>query len=163
EHFETVHGGWFYYASGLQRPLAPSASFVNAAALVALDRARSLGITMEDRVLQRAIRATADQRKPDSSYLYNLSSPLDLAEAMAPDPPTRRQPRALAGLQPGPAALGRRTDHGPGPQRLARPPHHPQWLARHGPQAADPARVVRPGRGLLLLFRSLLRGPLHRP
>ncbi len=84
EHFETVNGGWFYYASGLQRPLAPSASFVNAAALVALDRARPLGIAMNDRVLKRAIQATADQRKPDSSYLYSLSSPLDMAQAMAP-------------------------------------------------------------------------------
>ena len=84
EHFETVHGGWFYYASGFQRPLAPSASFVNAAALVALDRARSLGPTMNDRVLKRAIKATADQRKPDSSYLYAMSSPLEMGHAMAP-------------------------------------------------------------------------------
>src|SRR3954452_18595818 len=77
EHFETVHGGWFYYASGFQRPLAPSASFVNAAVLVALARARALGIAMSRRVLDRAIRATADQRKPDSSYLYSMSTPLD--------------------------------------------------------------------------------------
>ncbi len=84
EHFETVSGGWFYYASGLQRPLAPSASFVNAAVLVALDRARPLGITMNERILTRAVRATADQRKPNSSYLYSLSSPLDKAAAKAP-------------------------------------------------------------------------------
>jgi len=84
EHFETVHGGWFYYASGFQRPLAPSASFVNAAGLVAVDRARSLGLTMNDRVLKRAIKATADQRKPDSSYLYSMSSPLEMGSAMAP-------------------------------------------------------------------------------
>ena len=84
EHFETVHGGWFYYASGLQRPLAPSASFVNAAVLVALDRARALGLMMDSRVLERAIEATAGQRKPDSSYLYSMSSPLDMQQAMAP-------------------------------------------------------------------------------
>jgi hypothetical protein len=84
EHFETVHGGWFYYASGFQRPLAPSASFVNAAALVALDRARSLGLTMNDRIFKRAIMATADQRKPDSSYLYAMSSPLEMGGAVAP-------------------------------------------------------------------------------
>jgi len=84
EHFETVHGGWFYYASGLQRPLAPSASFVNAAVLVAIDRAQLLGVTMDDRVLKRAIQATADQRKPDSSYLYSISSPLDKGTAKAP-------------------------------------------------------------------------------
>ncbi len=53
EHFETVTGGWFYYASGLQRPDAPSASFVNAAVLVALDRARPLGLQMDERILAR--------------------------------------------------------------------------------------------------------------
>jgi len=83
EHFETVHGGWFYYASGLQRPLAPSASFVNAAVLVTLNRARSLGVTMNSRVLKRAIQVTTDQRKPDSSYLYSISSPLDKRGVMA--------------------------------------------------------------------------------
>jgi hypothetical protein len=84
EHFETVHGGWFYYASGFQRPLAPLASFVNAAGLVALDRARSLGLTRNDRVLKRAIKATADQRKPNSSYLYSMSSPLEMGDTVAP-------------------------------------------------------------------------------
>jgi hypothetical protein len=84
EHFETVHCGWFYYAAGFQRPLAPSASFVNAAVLVALARARELGITMDRRVLERAIEATADQRKPDSSYLYSMSSPMDRVGAMRP-------------------------------------------------------------------------------
>jgi hypothetical protein len=84
EHFETVTGGWFYYASGLQRPEAPSASFVNAAVLIALDRARPLGIRMDERVEARAIRAIADQRNPDSSYLYSFSSPLDQAAAKAP-------------------------------------------------------------------------------
>jgi hypothetical protein len=84
ERSETVHGGWFYYAAGLQRPLAPSASFVNAAVLIALDRVRSLGITMDDRVFKRAIQATADQRKPDSTYLYSMSSPLDMGSAAAP-------------------------------------------------------------------------------
>jgi len=81
EHYETVSGGWFYYADGLQRPLAPSASFVNAAVLVALDRARPLGTTMDERILTRAIRSIADQRKPDSSYLYSFASPLDKASA----------------------------------------------------------------------------------
>lgn len=84
EHFETVSGGWFYYASGLQRPLAPSASFVDASVLVALDRARGLGIMMDDRVLTRAIGSILDQRKPDSSYLYSFSSPLDKADAKSP-------------------------------------------------------------------------------
>ena len=84
KRFETVHGGWFYYASGFQRPLAPSASFVNAAVLVALHRAKGLGPSPDKRVLERAIRSTADQRKPDSSYLYSIASPLTKAGAMAP-------------------------------------------------------------------------------
>jgi hypothetical protein len=68
----------------LQRPLAPSASFVKTAGLVALDRARALGLTMNDRVLKRAIKATADQREPDSSYLYSMSSPVEMGDALAP-------------------------------------------------------------------------------
>jgi hypothetical protein len=81
-----VHGGWFYYASGFRHPLVPSTSFVNTAGLVALDQARSLGLTMNDRVLKRAIKATADQRKPDSSYLYSMSSPLEM-RCRGPDQP----------------------------------------------------------------------------
>jgi hypothetical protein len=84
KRFETVHGGWFYYAAGLQRPLAPSCSFVNAAMLVALHRAKGIGPGPDERVLKRAIESTADQRKPDSSYLYSIASPLQKGFAMAP-------------------------------------------------------------------------------
>lgn len=84
KRFETVTGGWFYYAAGLQRPMAPSCSFVNAAVLVALHRAKGIGIDMDERVRQRAIESTALQRKPDSSYLYSMDSPLDKAGAMHP-------------------------------------------------------------------------------
>jgi hypothetical protein len=84
KHFETVHGGWFYYASGFQRPLAPSASFVNSAVLVALDRARPLGLSLDEKVLKRSIAATAAMRKPDSSYLYTMEGPLGMSDAMMP-------------------------------------------------------------------------------
>jgi hypothetical protein len=80
---ETVHGGWFYYAQGLQRPLAPSCSFVNAAVLVALHRAKQCGISADNRVVERAVESTAEQRKPDSSFIYSMSSPLDKAAAVA--------------------------------------------------------------------------------
>lgn len=76
KRLETVNGGWFYYAAGLQRPLAPSTSFVNAAILVALHRARGIGPGPDERVLRRAIHSTALQRKPDSSYLYAMDSPM---------------------------------------------------------------------------------------
>jgi len=82
--FETIHGGWFYYAGGLQRPLAPSCSFVNASVLVALARARDLGMDLPDKVVQRAVQSTAGQRKPDSSFLYSISSPLEEGGAMRP-------------------------------------------------------------------------------
>src|SRR5205823_5799737 len=39
----------------------------------------------------------------------------------------------------------------------------PQRLAGHGPQKADPARVVFRGGGVLLLLRPLLRGVVDRP
>jgi hypothetical protein len=84
KRFETVYGGWFYYAAGFQRPLAPSASFVNAAVLVALHRAKGIGPPPDQRVLKRAIGSTAAQRKPDSSFLYSMTSPLSKGAAMKP-------------------------------------------------------------------------------
>jgi hypothetical protein len=83
-HFETVHGGWFYYASGLQKPNAPSCSFVNASVLVALHRAKQLGLPLAEKVVRRAVRSTADQRTPETSYLYSVTTPLDKARAAAP-------------------------------------------------------------------------------
>jgi hypothetical protein len=82
--FETVNGGWFYYAAGLQRPLAPAASFVNAAVLVALDRARHIGISLPEKVVSRALESLKGQRKPDFSYLYSASSALDIGAAAHP-------------------------------------------------------------------------------
>jgi hypothetical protein len=82
QRFETVHGGWFYYAAGLQRPLAPAASFVNAAVLIAFDRARRIGIELPEKVVARAVQSLAAQRKPDSSYLYSADSPLDMGGAV---------------------------------------------------------------------------------
>jgi Prenyltransferase and squalene oxidase repeat len=83
--FETVHGGWFYYANGLQRPLAPSCSFVNASVLVSLDRARRIGIELPAKVVERAVQSTAEQRTPETSFIYSMGSPLTAkASAAAP-------------------------------------------------------------------------------
>jgi hypothetical protein len=82
KRFETVSGGWFYYAAGMQRPMAPAASFVNAAVLVAFDRARQTGVELPEKVVARAVQSLAEQRKPDSSYLYSADSPLDMAGAV---------------------------------------------------------------------------------
>jgi hypothetical protein len=81
---ETVHGGWFYYARGFQRPIAPSCSFVNAAVLVALHKAKGIGPGLDERVFKRAFKSTADQRNPDSSYLYSMRSPLGKGSAVSP-------------------------------------------------------------------------------
>lgn len=83
KRFETISGGWFYYASGLQQPQAPSCTFVNAAVLVALYRAKGCGLSADRRVVERAVGSTASQRKPDSSFLYSTTSPLGMASAAA--------------------------------------------------------------------------------
>ncbi len=82
--WESIHGGWFYYGSGMQRPANPSCSFVNSAVLVALDRARQVGIDADTAMIERAIRATARQRKPDGSFMYTMITPLDKRAAMRP-------------------------------------------------------------------------------
>ncbi len=83
QRFETVHGGWFYYARSITRkPDAPSCSFVNAAVLVALARARQLGMEPDAGMVQRALQSLRLQRKPDFSYLYSLSTILDQQGAM---------------------------------------------------------------------------------
>jgi hypothetical protein len=80
-HFETVSGGWFYYASGLQKPDAPSCSFVNASVLVALDRAKHIGVALPEKVVERAERMTKLMRNPDFSYVYSVNSPLKASSA----------------------------------------------------------------------------------
>ena len=85
ELFEVVGGGWFYYANSATRtPDAPSASFVNAAVLVALWRAKEVGVEIDEKLVARALKATLLQRKPDSSYLYSARTPLDRRAAMKP-------------------------------------------------------------------------------
>ncbi len=79
--WQSIHGGWFYYGSGMSKPVNPSCSFVNAAVLVALHRARVAGIDCDPKMLQRALRATKMMRKPDSSYLYTARLPSDMQSA----------------------------------------------------------------------------------
>jgi len=49
KRWQSIHGGWFYYGSGMSQPINPSCSFVNAAVLVALARARQIGLHAEER------------------------------------------------------------------------------------------------------------------
>lgn len=76
-HFETVHGGWFYYAGGLQKPLAPSCSFVNAALLICLKRGEEAGIALPKGVVDRALAQLKSMRNPDASFIYSQNVPGD--------------------------------------------------------------------------------------
>lgn len=83
ERWQSIHGGWFYYGSGMSQPINPSCSFVNAAVLVALARAKEIGVVADRRMVTRAIEATKMMRKPDSSFMYTMRVPTDKTRAMA--------------------------------------------------------------------------------
>tara|TARA_R110002096_G_scaffold82164_1_gene191125 strand:+ start:4234 stop:5415 length:1182 start_codon:yes stop_codon:yes gene_type:complete len=71
--YESVDGGWGYYdfRAGTKKPSSSSISFTTATCLVALHEAKSIpGITVPDKLVERAIAATNRQRKSDHSYLY---------------------------------------------------------------------------------------------
>lgn len=72
DRYESVDGGWGYYdfRVGSQKPATDSTSFVNAAVLVAYADARDAGFEPPARTVERAVKATQRQRKPDFSYLY---------------------------------------------------------------------------------------------
>ncbi len=83
ERWQSIHGGWFYYGSGMSQPINPSCSFVNAAVLVALARAKEIGVEADTRMVRRAVEATKLMRKPDSSFMYTMRIPTDKSRAMA--------------------------------------------------------------------------------
>ncbi|MDY0165000.1 MAG: terpene cyclase/mutase family protein [Thermoguttaceae bacterium] len=70
--YEFLSGGWAYYDfdAGTQRPSGPSTSFMTAAALIALDEAKRVGVNVPRRLTDRAIESIERQRKPDFSYAY---------------------------------------------------------------------------------------------
>jgi hypothetical protein len=70
--YETAEGGWGYYdfGAGTQRPNADSTSFVDAAALVAFQEAKEVGVPPPEKVTRRAVESLEMQRKPDFTYLY---------------------------------------------------------------------------------------------
>jgi hypothetical protein len=69
--YASVDGGWGYYDFdiGAKQPAASSTSFVNAAILVALAKAKPIAVPPE-KFTQRALDATNRQRLPDGSFLY---------------------------------------------------------------------------------------------
>jgi hypothetical protein len=72
--YESAEGGWGYYdfGAGTQRPNSDSASFVDAAALIAFHEAKTLGVPPPAKLTRRAIDGLAAHRLPDFSYLYGL-------------------------------------------------------------------------------------------
>lgn len=84
DRWQSINGGWFYYGNGMAKPANPSCSFVNAAVLVALARARDQGIEVDQEMLQKALNATQLMRKPDSSFFYSAMIPGNLEGAMNP-------------------------------------------------------------------------------
>jgi hypothetical protein len=84
KRWQSIHGGWFYYGSGMSQPINPSCSFVNSAVLVALARAREIGLDADQTMVLKALKATQLMRKPDSSFLYTLRLPTDRTGAMRP-------------------------------------------------------------------------------
>ncbi|WP_144058996.1 prenyltransferase/squalene oxidase repeat-containing protein [Rhodopirellula sp. SWK7] len=70
--YESVDGGWGYYDMRYQakRPTSSSISFVGGAALVAMHRAKSIGIDPPEDIVKRAVAAIHRQQKPDFTYLY---------------------------------------------------------------------------------------------
>ena len=66
--YESMEGGWGYYdfEAGTQRPASNSTSFMNAAVLVAMYEAKTIGIAPPDRVLKRGIKMTQAQHSVTS-------------------------------------------------------------------------------------------------
>jgi hypothetical protein len=70
--YESVDGGWGYYDFRVQaqRPASDSLSFVTATVLVALQRARAIGLPPPEDLVARGLASIRRQQKHDHSYLY---------------------------------------------------------------------------------------------
>lgn len=101
EHFESVNGGWFYYASGFQKPNNPSCSFVNAAILINLKHGEEVGVKPPERVVARALHQLKAMRCPDGSFVYTKTVPT----SGSPQASINRPPGSLGRSQAGNAAL----------------------------------------------------------
>jgi hypothetical protein len=73
KRYETYIGGWNYYDfdAKTQQPSMGPTSFGTAAALVALKDARSAGVDVPEKMIQRAVRRLEEMRLPGGPYLYS--------------------------------------------------------------------------------------------
>jgi hypothetical protein len=102
DRWQSIHGGWFYYGSGMAKPINPSCSFVNSAVLVALAQARDAGIDCDKKMLDKALRATKMMRQPDGTFLYSARIKSDRSRGAAA---INRPMGSLGRSQAGNAAL----------------------------------------------------------
>jgi hypothetical protein len=72
DRYETVSGGWGYYDFGARtkKPAADPNSFTTATVLSALHGAKSLGVEVPQRLVDRGLAVIHRQQKPDLSYVY---------------------------------------------------------------------------------------------
>jgi hypothetical protein len=77
ERYESVDGGWGYYdfRAHTARPTSNSTSFTTATAMIALHRARQVGVSVPEKIVEDALDSIRRQRKPDFSYYYSDQGP----------------------------------------------------------------------------------------
>jgi squalene cyclase len=70
--YETVSGGWGYYdfEAHTQKPSGSPTSFTTATALIAFHDAKSIGIEVPQKLIDRAVASLTRSKKPDLSYIY---------------------------------------------------------------------------------------------
>ena len=71
--YQTLDGGWGYLSLGdvpTFQPSETSMSFTTATIVVALDRARKIGIQLPEKMVARAIENLERSRLPDGAFLY---------------------------------------------------------------------------------------------
>src|SRR4051812_35352004 len=76
QRYETFMGGWNYYDFdvGAATPSLEPTSFGTAAGLVALWEAKQAGLSVPQRMIDRAINRMLDMRLPSGAYLYGVDS-----------------------------------------------------------------------------------------
>jgi len=71
--YQTIDGGWAYYgadAGFTRRPSGSAISFTTATALIALQEAKTLGVSFPEKRLRQALDSILRQRYPDFAYAY---------------------------------------------------------------------------------------------
>lgn len=73
--YESADDGWGYYDFRYHnaKPSSSPTSFTTATALIALHRAKQVGVEVPDKLLRDAVLCIQRQRKPDFSYYYSFN------------------------------------------------------------------------------------------